>query len=206
MLAATLGIVLAVPTLLGGAALTSLAMAPGLTLGLRLDALSGWFVLLLSVVALPVTLAGLSYTRGYDHHGGPRLAATTNLFLASMVLVVLADGAYGFLLAWELMAVASYLLVVHEHAAPDVRRAGFVYLAMTHLGTAFLVVAILILRAGAGAWDFVNLRSAASSLDPGVCDVVFMLVLVGCGTKAGVIPLHVWLPRAHPVAPSHVSA
>jgi Ni,Fe-hydrogenase III large subunit len=95
------------------------------------DALSGWFLLLLSVAALPVILAGLAYTRAYDHHGGPRLAATTNLFLASMVVVLLADGAYGFVLAWELMAIASYLLVVHEHAAADVRRAGFVYLAMT---------------------------------------------------------------------------
>ncbi len=103
------------------------------------------------------------------------------------------------------MAVASYLLVAHEHAMADVRRAGFVYLAMTRLGTAFVVVAVLVLRAGAGAWDFASLRTAAAALDPGVRGVVFLLALVGCGTKAGVIPLRVWLPRAHPVAPSHVS-
>jgi hydrogenase-4 component B len=208
MIGAALGIGLALPVLLGADLPTALAAAPapGLSLGLRIDPLSAWFVLVLSVVALPVMLAGVAYTRAYDHHGGPRLAAVTNLFLAAMLLVLLADGAYGFLLAWELMAVASYLLVVHEHGPPDVRRAGFVYLAMTHLGTAFLVVALLILRAGAGTWDFPGLRASATALDPRMRDVVFLLVLIGCGTKAGVIPLHVWLPRAHPVAPSHVSA
>jgi hydrogenase-4 component B len=208
LLAGVSGIVLALPVLLGGPApgLMAAAPAPGLTLGLSMDPLSAWFVLVLSVVALPVVLAGLAYTRPYDRHGGPRLAAATNLFLASMLLVLLADGAYGFLLAWELMAVSSYLLVVHEHGTRDVRRAGFVYLAMTHLGTAFLVVAFLLLRGAAGSWDFLSMRAAVVSLDPRMRDVVFLLALVGCGTKAGMIPLHVWLPRAHPVAPSHVSA
>src|SRR5207244_10306293 len=127
MIGAALGIAMALPVLMGADVPNALATAPapGLSVGLRIDPLSAWFVLLLSVVALPVMLAGVAYTRVYDQHGGPRLAATTNLFLAAMLLVLLADGAYGFLLAWEVMAVASYLLVVHEHGTPDVRRAGF---------------------------------------------------------------------------------
>jgi hydrogenase-4 component B len=204
--AAVMGFNLALPVLLGAPSygVTLGGPVPGLEVGLRVDGLSAWFILLLSAVALPVVLAGLAYARVYDQHGGPRLAAATNVFLAAMLLVLLADGIYGFLLGWELMAVASYLLVVHEHAAPGVRRDGFVYLGMTHLGAAFLLVALLLLRTSGGAWDFAGLRQAA--LEPGLRDLVFILALVGCGTKAGVIPFHVWLPRAHPVAPSHISA
>ncbi len=208
LLAAVAGLAVALPVLSGLP--TSEAVlyqpTPFLTVGLRLDHLSAWFVLLLSAVAFAVLLAGVGYVRAYDGHGGARLVATTDLFLAAMLLVLLADGAFGFLLAWELMAVASYLLVVHEHERADVRRAGFVYLVMTHLGTAFLVVAFLVLRGAAGSWDFAAWPAAARGLDPRARDVVFLLALVGCGTKAGIIPLHVWLPRAHPVAPSHVSA
>jgi len=180
--AAATGLALALPVLLGepayGATLGE--VLPGLSVGLHLDGLSAWFVLLLSAVALPVAVAGTAYARAYDQHGGPRLAAATNVFLAAMVLVLLADGIYGFLLGWELMALASYLLVVHEHTTAGVRQAGFFYLGMTHVGTAFLVVAVLVLRATGGAWDFATLRQAA--LEPRLRDVVFVLALVGCGT------------------------
>ena len=197
---------MAVAVLLGGPSYAAAlgGPLPGLNLGLRMDGLSAWFVLLLSSVAFPVVLAGVAYARAYDRHGGPRLAAATNLFLAAMQLVLLADGIYGFLLGWEVMALASYVLVVHEHATAGVRRAGFVYLGMTHIGAAFLLAGLLVLRAAGGGWEFSALRQAA--LEPPVRDLVFILALIGCATKAGVIPLHVWLPRAHPVAPSHVSA
>ncbi len=206
MLGAIAGLAVALPVLLGAPPYSATldGPVPGLTVGLRLDGLSAWFVLLLSAVALPVSIAGLAYARAYDRHGGPRLAAITNLFVAAMLLVLLADGIYGLLLGWELMALTSYLLVVHEHAAPGVRRAGFVYLGITHIGAAFLIVALLGLRAGGGSWDFASLRQAA--LEPRLKDLIFLLTLVGCGTKAGLIPLHVWLPLAHPVAPSHISA
>lgn len=206
--AAIAGMAIAVPVLLGapGYAAVLLQPTPFITAGLRLDALSAWFVLLLSAVALAVSVAGLDYARAYDHDGGPRLAAATAVFVGAMLLVLLADGIFVFLLAWELMALASYLLVVHEHHEPSVRRAGFVYLAMTHLGTAFLLVAFLLLFVPSGAWDFASLRASAGALDPPVRTAIFVLTLIGCGTKAGIVPLHVWLPRAHPVAPSHVSA
>jgi hydrogenase-4 component B len=204
MLGAIAGLAVAVPVLLGAApySMELVGPVPGLPVGLRVDGLSAWFVLLLSAVSLPVSIAGLAYARAYDHHGGPRLAALSNLFVAAMLLVLLADGIYGLLLGWELMALTSYLLVVHEHAASGVRRAGFVYLGMTHIGAAFLIVALLVLRAAGGSWDFASLRQA--SLDPRLEDLIFLLTLVGCGTKAGLVPLHVWLPLAHPVAPSHI--
>jgi hydrogenase-4 component B len=159
---AATGLALALPVLLGEPAYgdTIGEVLPGLSVGLRLDGLSAWFVLLLSAVALPVALAGTAYTRAYDQHGGSRLSAATNVFLAAMLLVLLADGIYGFLLGWELMALASYLLVIHEHTIAGVRQAGFFYLGMTHVGTAFLVVAFLVLRATGGAWDFATLRQA----------------------------------------------
>jgi hydrogenase-4 component B len=122
-----------------------------------------------------------------------------------MTLVVLADSVWAFLVAWEIMSIASFFLVIHEHQEPGVIRAGFVYLVMTHVGTAFLTAAFLVV-AGAGDLRFASLAESARQLDPGMRDAVFLLALVGFGTKAGVIPLHVWLPRAHPVAPSHISA
>jgi hydrogenase-4 component B len=202
------GLAVALPALLGGPELRvelfrSVPFAP---VGLRIDPLAAWFVLLISAVSFAVSLAGLGYARSYDRYGGPRLAATSGLFVASMLLVVLADSAFAFLVAWEVMSLASYLLVIHEHEDPAVARAGYVYLVMTHLGTAFLFAAFLMLFATAGDLSFQALRNAALALDPSARSVVFLLGLVGFGTKAGVMPLHVWLPRAHPVAPSHISA
>ena len=206
LVAASSGIAIAVAVLLGGPSYAAAlgGPLPGLNLGLRMDGLSAWFVLLLSSVAFPVVLAGVAYARAYDRHGGPRLAAATNLFLAAMLLVLLADGIYGFLLGWEVMALASYVLVVHEHATAGVRRAGFVYLGMTHIGAASYWPVCSCCAPPAAAGTSAALRQAA--LEPPVRDLVFILALVGFATKAGVIPLHVWLPRAHPVAPSHVSA
>jgi hydrogenase-4 component B len=180
--------------------------APFAPWSLRLDPLAAWFVLLISSVGFAVGLAGLGYARAYDRHAGPRLAAATGLFLASMLQVVMADSVFAFLLAWEVMSLASFVLVVHEHQQASVVQAGYVYLVMTHLGTAFLIAAFLTLFAASGDLGFESLRTAAVTLDPRIRDVVFVLGLAGFGTKAGVIPLHVWLPRAHPVAPSHISA
>jgi hydrogenase-4 component B len=123
-----------------------------------------------------------------------------------MMLVVLADSVLAFLIAWELMSLVSFFLVVEDHHQPESRRAGFVYLTMTHVGGAFLVAAFMGLATAAGSLDFGALRLAAPRLDPLVRDLVFLAALVGFGTKAGLIPLHVWLPRAHPAAPSYASA
>jgi hydrogenase-4 component B len=128
-----------------------------------------------------------------------------NLFLLSMSLVPLAGNALTFLVMWEGMALTSYFLVMTEHHERETVQAGTWYLGMTQLSTAFLLGAFLLLSAG-GAGDFAELRAAAPGLDPAARGLVFVLALVGFGVKAGLVPLHVWLPRAHPAAPSHVSA
>lgn len=171
-----------------------------------LDPLAAWFVMVLSVVGVAVALAALGYARAYDDHGGPRLAAAFNIFQLTMLLVLVLDSVFAFLVAWEAMSLASYVLVVHEHERRAVRRAGFVYLAMTHVGTAFLTISFLILASAGHGLDFAALRAGAAQLGSEMRAIVFLGALIGFGAKAGLVPLHVWLPRAHPVAPSHVSA
>lgn len=172
---------------------------------LRFDALSALFLVVLGVAGAASSVYGI----GYGAHGSPdraRTAAAYPLFLASLALVFGANDAFAFLFAWEVMALSSAALVVGSHPSAAVARAGYVYLALTHLATAALIIAFAILAASAGSSDFASFGRAAANLPPVARDAVFALVLVGFGTKAGAIPLHVWLPRAHPVAPSHVSA
>jgi hydrogenase-4 component B len=151
------------------------------------------------------SVTALGYARHYDRHGGARLAAAYALFVATMLLVLLADGVFVLLFAWESMSLAGYLLVVHEHERAEVRRACLVYLVMAHGGAAFIVAGLLLLWATGGAMDF-GAIAAAPGFPSLVRDAAFLALLVGFGTKAGAVPLHVWLPRAHSVAPSHVSA
>jgi formate hydrogenlyase subunit 3/multisubunit Na+/H+ antiporter MnhD subunit len=129
-----------------------------------------------------------------------------NLFLLSLSLVPCAANVLTFLVVWEGMSLTSYSLVLTETDEPDTVLAGGWYLAMTHGGLALVLTALLLLGAGAASGAFADLRAAASSLSPAARDAVFLLALLGFGSKAGIIPLHVWLPRAHPAAPSHVSA
>ena len=171
----------------------------------RYDALAAVFLVALGVAGAASSVFGIGYQR-HGTTGTDRTTAAYPVFLASLALVFGADDAFAFLFAWELMALSSALLVVGSRPSADVARAGYLYLALTHLATAALVVAFAILASAAGATGFGSFGPAAASLSPTTRDVVFVLLLVGFGTKAGAIPFHVWLPRAHPVAPSHVSA
>jgi hydrogenase-4 component B len=161
--------------------------------------------------ALAASVFGIGYLNA-AHHGdaaAPPRFATDGLvggFLASMVLVVLADSMAAFLIAWEAMAVSSFLLVIGDGHRPTARRAGYIYLVMTHAGAAFLLVAFLGLAHHAGGLSFDDFRAAAGTLGRWERIAIFVCALVGLGSKMGLIPLHVWLPRAHPEAPSHVSA
>jgi hydrogenase-4 component B len=186
------------------------AVAGGNVLGftpidVRCDGLSGVFVLTLGIVGLAASVAAWEGV-----HHGPFNAVTAiayPVFLGSLLLVFGSADAFAFLLAWELMALSSASLVVGAKPVPEQVSAGYLYLAMTHLATAALVVAFGILAgASGGSLVFADWRAGAATLAPLARDGVFVLLLVGFGTKAGAVPLHSWLPRAHPVAPSHVSA
>lgn len=179
---------------------------PPLDLSWRLTPLSGLFLLLLAVVGAASTL----YAPTYLAHAEPRKARTAAAvlpaFLASMALVLLAAGAVAFLLAWECMSLTSYALVMTDGERDEVVRSGFVYLVMTHAGGLCLLAAFLLLGRASGSLDFAVWATAAPHLAPALRSLVFVLLLAGFGGKAALVPLHVWLPRAHPVAPSHVSA
>ncbi len=170
----------------------------------RYDTLGALFLVALGAAGAASCVYGI----GYRSHGDATNRATVALavFLASLALVFGADEVFAFLFAWELMALSSAALVVGSRPGPRVARAGYLYLALTHLATAALVVGFAVLASAAGSTSFEAFGAASAALPPPLRDLVFVLLLVGFGTKAGAIPLHVWLPRAHPVAPSHVSA
>ena len=177
-------------------------------LALRLDALGAFFLVVIGVGAIPAALYGAGYTAAYKDGRAslPLLGAMFNLFLLTMSLVTLADNVLTFLLMWEGMSLTSYFLVTTEAGEERTRNAGLWYIGMTHAGLGMLLAAFLLLAGGAGSGAFADLRASAASLTSGARDAVFVLAFLGFGSKAGIVPLHVWLPRAHPAAPSHVSA
>ncbi len=209
MVGAAAGLGLGLDVLLAGAAFglelpALLTIAGGFAL--RLDALGAFFLVVISLVAVPAALYGAAYSEVYEGRRSlPLLGVMLNLFLLTMSLVPLADNVVTFLAAWEGMSLTSYFLVMTESDEPETLRAGGWYLAMTQFGLAFLLATFLLL-AGDGGTSFGELRAAAPSLSLAVRSAVFLLALVGFGSKAGLVPLHVWLPLAHPAAPSHVSA
>jgi hydrogenase-4 component B len=209
------GAVFAIAALLGGdtTTLTGWEITPFADFTLRIDPLAAIFLLVISLPAVAVSIYGLGYLdAGHadsEQHQPPARAATDGLlaaFLAAMTLVVTADGVMPFLLVWELMSLVSFFLVLGNGHNRDTRRAAYIYVVMTQVATGFLVFAFLLLARHAGSLDFSDMRSSAATLGRWQRDAVFLLALVGFGAKAGLIPLHVWLPRAHPAAPSHVSA
>ncbi|MBX3304169.1 MAG: hydrogenase 4 subunit B [Nitrospira sp.] len=209
IVATSAGVVLGLLGLMSSEPVTgSLASTiPLLTLAIRLDSLAAFFVLTISVVGLAASIYAIGYGRHVEGRASvATLGALFNGYLLCMTFVVLADNGFFFLLAWELMSLLSYFLVVTEHEKADVRYAGVFYLIMTHVGTAFIVMAFLIFFQGAGSFSFEAFRHPGQPLYGGMKTLVFLMALIGFGTKAGIVPLHVWLPYAHPVAPSHVSA
>jgi hydrogenase-4 component B len=180
---------------------------PLLTFAIRLDPLASFFVLTISLVSLAASIFALGYvTEFYGRASISLLGSLFNGFLLSMTLVVLADNGFFFLLVWELMSLFSYFLVVTEHEKTDVRYAGLFYLIMTHVGTAFIILTFLFLFQEGGSFSFEAFRHPEQPLPDSMKTLVFLMALIGFGTKAGIVPLHVWLPYAHPAAPSHISA
>ena len=170
-----------------------------------LDPLGGVFVAVTGAVAVAVGIYGIGYAR----HGlrGRSFQAVLPLFVLSMVLVPAAASVGTLLLCWELMALTSLLLVLAEHRwRPQVASAGRWYAVMTHLGLVVILIGLLVFAANAADGSFAALRAAGPTVSPLVAGLVFVLTGIGFGSKAGIIPLHAWLPRAHPEAPSNVSA
>src|SRR6516162_303706 len=177
---------------------------PDLPMHVRRDALTSFFLLLLGAASAGISVFAAGYFR--RGHGTPLglLCLQYHLFLASMGFVLLADDAYAFMVAWETMALSSYFLVTTQHGLPEIRRAGFLYLLIAHIGAIALLLAFGVMQGG--SWQFTFDAMRAAHLAPAWAAVAFLLALFGFGAKAGLVPLHVWLPEAHPAAPSPVSA
>ncbi len=183
---------------------TLLIGLPDLPMHVRLDALSSVFLVLLGVVSAGISVFAAGYFRRGQGTPPGLLCLQYHVFLASMGFVLLADDAYAFMVAWETMALSSYFLVTAQHGLPEIRRAGFLYLLMAHLGALTILLSFGVMQGGSWQFTFDAMRGA--HLSPQWASVAFLLALAGFGAKAGLVPLHVWLPEAHPAAPSPVSA
>ncbi len=175
---------------------------PWLGAHLRLDALAAFFLVVLGLGGALTSLYAIGYGR---HEREPqRVLPFYPAFLGAMALVLLAADAFTFLLCWEVMSLLSWALVLASHRAAETRQAGFVYLVMASFGTMTLLLAFGLLAGAGGDYAFAAMRLIERS--PATAALIVILVLIGTGSKAGLVPLHVWLPLAHPAAPSHVSA
>ena len=206
------GACLAVSLVALGAMLAQMQAAPerlALPLGLpwiganfRLDPLAAAFLAVINLGGAAASLYALGHG---EHEPAPmRVLPFFPAFLAGMNLVVLADDAFTFLFAWEFMSLTSWALVMAHHEKPENLRAGYVYLVMASFGTLCLLLAFALLAGPDGGYAFADIEAGRQARP--LAGLILVLVLLGAGSKAGLVPLHVWLPLAHPAAPSHVSA
>ena len=177
---------------------------PDLPFHLRIDALAAFFLMLLGAATAAISLFSSGYFREGDGTAPGLVCLQYHAFVAAMALVLIADDAYLFMVAWETMALASFFLVTTDHRIAEIRRAGFIYLVIAHIGAIAILLCFGVLQGGRGDYTFSAMREV--SLGGAWPSVAFFLALLGFGAKAGLLPLHVWLPEAHPAAPSPVSA
>jgi hydrogenase-4 component B len=212
-LAALCGLVSCVASLATGAAGANQsfqllpALIPYVQFTARLDPLGAFFGLIVSLLGLALSVYSLGYARGfYGRKNVGVLGALFNVLLLATTLVFLADNAFFFLIAWEIMALSAYCLVSFEHEKNETRNAGVLYFVMSHIGTGCIMLGFLLLFQATGGYGFAGFHAFGSTMSPGARTAAFLLFLFGFGIKAGIVPLHIWLPAAHPVAPSNVSA
>jgi formate hydrogenlyase subunit 3/multisubunit Na+/H+ antiporter MnhD subunit len=177
---------------------------PDLPFHLRLDNLAAVFVLLLGFASAGISVFAAGYFRKGEGAAPGLMCLQYHFFLASMLLVLLADDAYAFMVAWEGMALSSFFLVTTDHRHAEIRRAGYLYLLIAHVGAISILLSFGVMTSGSGDYSFAGMR--AQTLSPFWASAAYLLALLGFGAKAGLLPVHVWLPEAHPAAPSPVSA
>jgi formate hydrogenlyase subunit 3/multisubunit Na+/H+ antiporter MnhD subunit len=177
---------------------------PQLPFHLRLDSLSSFFLLLIGGVSAGVSVFAAGYFRQGEGTPPGLICLEYHVFLASIALVVIADDAYVFMVMWETMALSSFFLVLANHRSVEIRHAGYLYMLVAHIGALGILLCFGLLQANTGDYTFANMR--LQHLSPFWGSVAFCLALFGFGAKAGLLPLHVWLPEAHPAAPSPFSA
>ncbi|MFH1189077.1 MAG: proton-conducting transporter membrane subunit [Candidatus Omnitrophota bacterium] len=179
---------------------------PDITGTFLTDPLSIFFLGVILTVSIPSAIYSIGYLRGERSPAKITFAwALLAVFVLSMAAVVTAGNVLVFLIAWEIMSLASYFFVVFDTKNERSVRAGTIYIVMTHIGTAFLIAAFMIMFAHAHSFDIGAIKAACGALPDGTKNALFLFLLVGFGTKAGIVPLHIWLPYAHPQAPSHIS-
>ena len=208
------GILAATAALISGSALENNSfelwpsLIPYIKLWVRLDALGAFFLLIVSLLALALSLYSFGYVRGfYGRKPVGVLACFYNALILATTLVFTAANAFFFLLVWEIMALTAYCLVSFEHEKTETRNAGVLYFVMSHIGTGCLILGFLLLfKEASSNYGFDSFHAIGDRMAPGRRDAAFLLFLIGFGVKAGIIPLHIWLPEAHPVAPSNISA
>lgn len=180
---------------------------PNFSVSFNADLLSAFFMFIVSIVAICCSIYALGYvSHYYKKYNIGTLGFFYNLFLAGVLLVVTADNAMFFLVVWEIMSLASYFLVVYENREESSVKAGMLYFIMTHVGTAFILFSFLLLYKVTGSFDFSVMARSIQNSALLYKNLIFISAFIGFGIKAGIIPLHIWLPSAHPAAPSHVSA
>ncbi|TKI05370.1 hydrogenase 4 subunit B [Martelella alba] len=200
-----LGLLSAAPVLLSGRTL-SYSMAgpfPFASFSLRLDGLAAFMLLVISLLVVLCALYSLAYVREYLGRGAAAMGFFMNVFIASMAILVTVDNAFWFIVFFEMMSLASWFLVIADQDEESIN-AGLLYFFIAHAGSVLIMIAFFLLYRQSGSLEFASFR--ALTLSPASASIVFLLAFFGFGAKAGMLPLHSWLPRAHPAAPSHASA
>jgi hydrogenase-4 component B len=210
-LGSIMAMALSLRIILNGSVLTinSSVLAPihGSLMELRVSGFGAFFIFMIGLVTLSVSIYSIGYCRQYyGKHSLKALGFLANIFVLSMILVPAANDVFAFLVFWETMSLASFFLVIYEHESENSVKSGLTYIIMTHFGTAFITASFLVMYYYTGSLSFDSFRNPALPLPILAKEVAFVLALIGFGSKAGLVPLHIWLPQAHPSAPSNVSA
>ncbi|WP_213992757.1 hydrogenase 4 subunit B [Sodalis sp. dw_96] len=200
-----LGLLAAISVLHSGVTLTYSAVGPFpfAAFSVRLDSLAAFMLLVISLLVTVCALYSLAYVREYLGKGAAAMGFFMNLFIASMATLVVMDNAFWFIIFFEMMSLASWFLVIADQDEESIN-AGLLYFFIAHAGSVLIMIAFFLMYRQSGSLEFASFRTL--SLSPAGASVVFLLAFFGFGAKAGMLPLHSWLPRAHPAAPSHASA